>query len=200
MIKTNHPETKKSNMPPKTSQSSKIGKRVTCLETPTELVFEIKSARRILPMIGLPIWLSFWCSFGAFISFITHPAFFLFVWAPSALFALYGCLWNFLGKEIITISKEKMIIKWSLFGKGLTNTYSIEKITHIYKNIKKITLFSDNRFYYQFGFPLGSIDFRYNGKIWHVGSDLLHDDVDIILAKMNQYIVLPTKPNRNDSI
>ena len=104
------------------------------------------------------------------------------------LFPLYVLLWNLVGKEIITIDRDKIIVKQTIFGRGFRQTYQLSQVSNLRRYLTDPALFTLERNLQDWGFAGESIAFDYSGKVCRFGLLLPKEDADVLVAKINQYL------------
>lgn len=105
----------------------------------------------------------------------------LLVWGLSGLFWLYSIVINVFGKEIITISGEKLSIRKSFWGRGPVKEYRTDHIS--YMRIHGLRT-SGPSILSQFAHSNVSILFSYEGKTHRFGNQLLEREARFMLDRL----------------
>ncbi len=167
---------------------SRIGWRVTCLESSDSLAIIILTPKRMdfltLLLIGLGGW--GFIFFGQ-MQFGFNPGF-TFVCILIVLFPLYALLWNIVGKEIVTINSHNLTIQQAIFEMGFRQTYQISQVSNFRRSLTNPALFTLERNLQDWGLAGGSIAFDYSGRVCRFGLLLSKEDADVLVTKINQYL------------
>ena len=166
---------------------SRIGWRVTCLESSENLTINILTPKGPSLAFSL-LFLGGWgfIFFGQ-LQFGFDPNFAC-VGILIVLFPLYVLLWSLVGKEIITISRNEIIVRQTIFGIGFRQTYQLSQVSNLRRYLTDPALFTLERNLQDWGFAGGSIAFDYSGKVCRFGLLLPKEDADVLVAKINQYL------------
>ncbi len=103
------------------------------------------------------------------------------------LFPLWVLLWNIVGKEVITINKEKIVVRQTIFGAGFRQTYQLSQVSDLRRSLTDPALFTLENNMQGWGFAGGSIAFDYKGRVCRFGLLLSKEHADVLVAKINQY-------------
>jgi len=174
---------------------SRIGWRIICLESSKDLTIKIFTPKRIDFLTFILIFLGGWgfIFFGQ-LQFGFNPNFSC-IGIVIVLFPLYAMLWNIVGKEIITINKEKIVIRQTIFGSGFSQTYQLSQVSNIRRSLTEPALFTlENNMQY-WGFAGGSVAFDYKGRICRFGLLLSKENADVLVAQINRYLNLIASAN-----
>ncbi len=170
-----------------------IGRRITCLESSESLMIKISMLKRI-DFITLLLTL-----FGLW-GFILYSQLrigidlgFAYCWGGVILLPLYALLWNVIGKEIITITSNKIMIKQTILGVGFRQTYQLSQVNNLRGSLPKPAKFTFERNLQSWGLASGSVAFDYKGNICRFGLLLSKEDADVLVAKINQYLRASTE-------
>ena len=175
----------------KSNPHSRIGWRISCFEFPDRLVIKIRTPANTYLVAILPIILLGWgyVTFGMLMAdFNISVACFSIC---GMLFPLYAFLWGIAGKEIITISTDKIMIKQDVFGMGFRQTYQFSRITNMRSSITNPTLFTLEKNMQEWGIAGGSVAFDCNGRLIRFGLQLQKKDADELVVRIKQYISIP---------
>jgi len=167
---------------------SRIGWRVTCLESSENLTIDI-----LTPKGSPSLAFSFLFLGGLGFIFFGQLQFgfdpnFTCVAVVMVLLPLYVLLWNLIGKEIVTIHRDKIIVRQTVFGIGFRQTYQLSQVSNLRGSLTDPALFTLERNLQDWGFAGGSIAFDYSGRVCRFGLLLSKEDADILAAKINQYL------------
>ena len=113
---------------------------------------------------------------------------FLCVGVAIIFFPLYAILWNLVGKEIIIINKEKIVVKQVIFGVGFRQTYQLSLVSNLRASLTDPAMFTLEQSMQRWGFAGGSVAFDYKERICRFGLLLSKDNADVLVAKINQYL------------
>lgn len=172
---------------------SRIGWRVTCLESPENLTINILTPKGLPSLAFSLLFLGGWgfIFFGQ-LQFGVDPNFAC-VGVVIALFPLYVLLWSLMGKEIITINREKIVVRQTIFGIGFRQTYQLLQVNNLRRSLTDPALFTLERNLQDWGFAGGSVAFDYTGRVCRFGLLLTKEDADTLVAKISQYLAISAK-------
>jgi len=108
------------------------------------------------------------------------------LWIFIGFITLYKFAWNISGKETITINKEEVQHRFSLFGLGLTRRFEIKNMRELnLAGTKKILVYNRN---WKFGLKhFGNIEFKYNSRYHYTGVEIDWNDARAIINAINKY-------------
>ncbi|HCK66996.1 MAG TPA: hypothetical protein DHW49_12090 [Anaerolineae bacterium] len=172
---------------------SRISWRVTCFESSENLAIHIFTPKRIDFFTVLLIILGGWIfifSGGASVQLKgSFDPSFLCVGIAIIFFPLYAILWNLVGKEVIIINKEKIVVKQVVFGIGFKQTYQLSLVSNLRGSLIDPAPFTLEKNMHDWGFAGGSVAFNYKGRDCRFGLLLSKENADVLAAKINQYLV-----------
>ena len=170
---------------------SRVGWRVKCLESPEVLLIKILTPKQLTTLVILLALLTIW----GFI-FFSQSSFNLNLLCAVILiflFPLYVFLWNLVGKEIIEINNEKIVVRQTIFGVGLRQTYQLALVSNFRVSLANPALFTLENNLQEWGFAGGSIAFDYQGRICRFGLLLWKEEAGALVTKINQYLASPAQ-------
>lgn len=160
-----------------------------------ELKVIIPSKKNILIILFLCAWLGGWFMGEMFAirELISGKAlngtrmflvFWLCAWTIAGVFVILGILWNIAGKEIITLSHDRLKIERKAFDIGVNREYIISEI----KNLRSLEIvnspFYSSRNSWEFwGFGGGTIAFDYGMKTIRFARSIDQAEADYIIKK-----------------
>lgn len=110
-----------------------MSNRISYHDQDDSLTVTIGYKPRINAAIGLPIWVLFWTLFiGYFVALElarTGITGFTVFWALVEIAVLVCFLWNFMGREKVTVDKNYLTLKSEVWGIGVTDRYPLAKIS-----------------------------------------------------------------------
>lgn len=179
------------NMIPESKSYIHIGKRITCFEFPDRLVVKINVPVNTYMVAGLPIFLLGWgyISFGFLMAGFNLN--FVCVSIIVFLLLLYAFLWGIAGREIVTITADKIMVKQDLFGLGFRQTYLLSQIRNLRSSVTNPAMFSLEYNLQEWGIAGGTLAFDYSGKLIRFGLQLEKKAADELVARIKQYISIP---------
>lgn len=167
---------------------SRIGWRVTCLESSENLTTNILAPKQPELLTRILIFLGGWgfiflgqMQFGFDLGFSCMGA-------AIALLPVYALCWNVLGKEIIDINRNEIVVRQTIFGVGLRQTYQLSQVRNLRRSLTEPALFTWERSMQFWGFTGGSIAFDYQGRVCRFGLLLSKEDADVLVTKITQYL------------
>jgi hypothetical protein len=180
------------NESPQNTPSSKIGERINYEFLPEKMVICIQTPKTSYLGFYL-IWLVLWYSLSTIFLvmqimtggiLITNVV----IAYCAGLFVLYAWLWGAYGKEIVTIDKNNLVIKQSIFGHGLQKSFELHQLNHFRTSQYDPPLFSWDRSMQDWGFKGGNVAIDYNGAPIRFGLRLSEQDADILVLKINEFL------------
>jgi hypothetical protein len=105
-----------------------------------------------------------------------------------ALFPLYVLLWNLVGREIITVDNSEIVIRKTVLGIGIPQTYQLSLVHNLRVSLANPTLFTWEHNMQEWGLAGGSVAFDYQGKVYRFGILLRKQHADILVTKIIQYL------------
>jgi len=141
-------------------------------ETPNGLKISIPSRKNPFMLIFLPVWLVGW-AFGEFFVARTivvppggspAPILFLVVWLTfwtlGGAFAIYAFLWTAVGREVVLLRPDALVIRSQVFNLGRSREYDLNAI----RNLRVAAT------------PFNPFDFRSGLQFWGIGGGLIAFD------------------------
>ena len=178
-------------MLPKSNSQSHIGWRITCFKYPDHLAIKIRTPANNYLVAILPIILIGWgyVTFGMLVlDFNLNIACFSIC---GMLFPLCAFLWGIAGREIVTITSDKLVVKQDVFGLGFRQTYLFSQIRNLRSSVTNPAMFSLEYNLQESGIAGGTVAFDYSGKLIRFGLQLQKKDADELVARIKQYISIP---------
>ena len=167
------------------SKSKFIGKRICVDEHKDAMTITIASTITKVQQISLEMWLGAWTGLGVLMGYGAYTflgderifylggfVFWAFFWIRIAKVVA----WRRIGKEIITISRNKLIIKNAFGEKGRERTFVIPEMGEVGYQENNSTSFLqslDNSYWILGG---DTLHFKYEGKIHVFGKQLPNHD------------------------
>jgi len=169
---------------------SNIGWRVTFLESSEGLLIKILTPKRLTTITTLLVILV-GCGFVIIASSkSTVNLNLICLGIGIILFPLCALLWNIVGKELVTISKNKIVVKQAVFGIGFKQTYQLSLVSNLRASLTNPAMFTLENNLHEWGFAGGSVAFDYNGRICRFGLLISKEDADALVTKINQYLLI----------
>ena len=173
--------------------TSRISWRVTCLESSEHLLIKILTPKQITTLTILLALLTVWWFFFFGQGEFGFSLNLLCAAIVTVLFPLYTFLWNLVGKEIIEINKDKLVVRQSIFGVGFRQTYQLSLISNLRASLANPAMFTLENNLQEWGFAGGSVAFDYKGSICRFGLLLWKQEAELLVTKINQYLARPTQ-------
>lgn len=178
-------------MSPESILQSDIGRRTTCNESSVSLMIQIVTPKRYeFLAVLLVIFVGWKLLFSNTEIMISNFDPTLFICGIGVfLFPIYALLWNLIGKEIITVTKNDLVIKQDVLGMGFQQTYRLPQVRNLRGALADPAPFTLEKNMQDWGFAGGSVAFDYNGKTCRFGLLLPMEDADRLAERINKFLI-----------
>jgi hypothetical protein len=162
---------------------------------PDRLDIIIPAKPSILAMVWLGAWLVGW-AFGETLAFWVlvrgggnMPVLFLLVWLGGwtlgGAFGIHSWLWTAVGKEIVCLRAESLVVRRTVFRLGKAHEYNLSDVTKLRVSLAALEPYgwgARGRFWGMAG--TGAVAFDYRGKTFRFGDPLDEAEASQIIREL----------------